>query len=327
MIAHGGRVREAAYRQGIALERWLDLSTGISPYAYPVRAVPLECWRRLPDGADDLIAAARRYYGARHVLPVAGTQAAIQVLPRLRAPCRVVLPALTYAEHAHAWARHGHDVRRVAWERLDDAIGEADVLVVVNPNNPTGAVVSVERLQAWYAKLAARGGWLVIDEAYVDVEPVASMASLAGVPGLVVLRSLGKFFGLAGARVGFVLTEPRVLDALEEELGPWHVSNPAQHVATRALNDAGWQAAARARLLRATMRLHDVLARRGIETCGTALFRWWADSRAPHLHAALMRNAVLTRLFDEDAGVGVRFGLPGADEQWAQLEEALDSWR
>ena len=73
-------------------------------------------------------------------------------------------------------------------------------MVLVQPNNPTGALFARSRLLDWHARLARRGGWLVVDEAFIDPTPDASLAPMAGADGLVVLRSLGKFFGLAGAR-------------------------------------------------------------------------------------------------------------------------------
>ncbi|MFZ5557493.1 MAG: threonine-phosphate decarboxylase CobD [Pseudomonadota bacterium] len=322
MLEHGGRLREAAARHGIAPERWLDLSTGINPDGWPVPALPPEVWRRLPETGDGLEAAARRYYGTAAVLPVAGSQAAIQALPWLRPRSRVGVLAPTYAEHARAWQRAGHDVLEIDAAAVAGALDALDVLVLVNPNNPTGQRWPAPQLLQWRAMLAARGGWLVVDEAFADPAPQDSLAAMSALPGLVVLRSLGKFFGLAGARVGFVLAPADLLAALDERLGPWAVAHPARAVATLALADDAWQRAARRRLDAAGARLAALLSVHGLEPAGTtALFAWVATPDAEAVHDFLARQGILTRRFA--APRGVRFGLPGDDAQWQRLEAAL----
>src|SRR5690242_3934573 len=130
MLEHGGNLNEAARAYGRPREQWLDLSTGINPHAYPVPQLPADAWHRLPEPDTALVDAAKAYYGAPHMLPVAGTQAAIQALPRLRKPSRVVVAAPAYAEHAHCWAQGGHALREVAYEDLDAAVEDCDVMVV-----------------------------------------------------------------------------------------------------------------------------------------------------------------------------------------------------
>lgn len=324
MLEHGGNLRRASEQFGIPTERWLDLSTGINPAGYPVAAPSPRAWRRLPEEDDGLIAAACAYYGtdARALLAVAGSQAAIRALPRLRGQSRVVMADRTFNEYEAAWGKHGHDVRTTAAEALPGALEEADVLIVCNPNNPTCDRYAPERLLEWHASLAARGGWLIVDEAFVDATPELSVASRAGAPGLIVLRSLGKFFGLAGARVGFVCAAPELLAALAEELGPWTVSAPAQCAARQALADRPWQAGMRKALATASAKLQRLLARHGIRGPGTALFRWWRSPQAAELHRALAQQGVLLRLFPGS----VRIGLPGLEEEWQRLAAALETW-
>jgi len=327
MREHGGDLAGAARDYGIAQERWLDLSTGINPHGYPVSPVPPQAWRRLPSDDAALASAAAEYYGTDALLPVAGTQAAIQALPRLRQRSRVLLPALTYNEYAHAWRRHGHEVCTAPLNAYDEQLAQADVLVVCNPNNPTAERIAPQRLLAWQAALAARGGWLVVDEAYLDATPEESVARFADRPGLIVLRSAGKFFGLAGARVGFACAQPTLLDALREELGPWTVSGPAQFAVRAALRDRPWQARTRIELAQSAVRLQSLLAGAGVVARGTALFLWWQHERAPVLHEALAREAVLTRVFRDVRPAGIRIGLPGAEEEWARLDRALARWK
>ncbi len=324
LLPHGGRLRAAAARYGIALADWLDLSTGINPCGWPVPALPPSAWARLPEDDDGLEAAACAYYGTEGLLPVAGSQAAIQALPQLRAPGHIGVLHLGYAEHAHAWRRAGHMVMPVTAERLQEAIPRLDVLVLIHPNNPTGARFEPKQLLDWHARLAARDGWLVVDEAFMDAAPEHSLARACPRPGLVVLRSLGKFFGLAGARVGFVLAAATLLQRLRAHLRPWTVSAPSRWVAARALMDREWQEAARTRLTQDSARLHGLLVRYGLTPRGgCALFQWIPTPHAVVLHERLARCGVLTRLFDEPPSL--RFGLPGSEAEWMRLETALRS--
>jgi cobalamin biosynthetic protein CobC len=324
MLEHGGKLRAAQRRFGGT--DWIDLSTGINPLGYPAPALAADAWHRLPEGDPELLAAACEYYGAPQLLPVAGTQAAIQALPRLRPPSRVTVSAPTYAEHAQHWSRHGHVLREAGFAQLGAAVGDTDVLVVCNPNNPTGETIPPDRLLAWHERLAARGGWLVVDEAFGDTAPQLSVASHTDRPGLIVLRSLGKFFGLAGVRLGFVGGEAALLDPLEDLLGPWAVSGPAQQVALQALRDLQWQRAAHARLARDGARMLHLLARLGIAAAGTPLFHWWAEARPEAFYEHMARRAILVRLF-RDAARGIRIGLPAHEGHWCRLEQALQEWR
>jgi cobalamin biosynthetic protein CobC len=323
MLEHGGNLREAQRHYGGA--DWIDLSTGINPVGYPVPALDPDAWHRLPEADPALAAAACAYYGADQLLPVAGTQAAIQALPRLRPPSRVTVAAPSYAEHAHHWAQHGHALRQVAYPMLEDAVGGSDVVVVCNPNNPTGEVVPPAMLLRWARELTARGGWLVVDEAFGDTAPELSVAAHAGQPGLVVLRSVGKFFGLAGLRLGFVAAEAPLLAALADLLGPWAVSGPAQSIALAALRDTPWQQAAQARLGRDGARLRGLLAAHGIQASGTPLFHWWAEPRPEEFHEHMARHAIWVRLFRQ-AARGIRLGLPARERDWDRIEHALQEW-
>lgn len=323
MLEHGGNLREAARLYG--RDDWIDLSTGINPHGYPAPALPPDAWHRLPEPDPELTAAACAYYGAPALLPVAGTQAAIQALPRLRAPSRVTVSKPSYAEHAHAWARHGHDLRLAAYAELEAMIDSSEVVVVVNPNNPTGEAIAPERLLAWAARLGARGGWLVVDEAFGDTDPALSVAAHAGQPGLIVLRSVGKFFGLAGLRLGFVGADAATLHALADLLGPWAVSGPAQAVALQALRDTAWQQASFDRLLASGRRMRGLLDAHGIQAAGTPLFHWWPEAQPEAFHTHVASHGIWGRLFRE-AARGIRLGLPPDEAGWLRLEKALQEW-
>ncbi|HUA81724.1 MAG TPA: threonine-phosphate decarboxylase CobD [Dyella sp.] len=322
MLEHGGRLRRAAREYGIPLDRWLDLSTGISPFGWPVRDIPASVWQRLPEDDDGLAEVASAYYHAPHVLPVAGSQAAIQALPALRKPSRVGIIAPGYAEHAHAWQSAGHRVTSQAASALLANTASWDVLVLIHPNNPGGERFDPQELLQAHDELAARDGWLVVDEAFMDVAPQNSLCQYSHRKGLIVLRSAGKFFGLAGARAGFVCASPALLEALHEKLGPWTLSGPTRYVLRQALADRAWQRQARIRLAQTSERLAALLTRHGlppVADCG--LFQWCRRSDALALHRALAERGILIRLFDLPPSL--RFGLPPDDVAFERLDIAL----
>jgi len=324
MLEHGGKLRQAAARFGQT--DWLDLSTGINPRGYPAPSLPADIWHRLPETDPALAAAAAAFYGAPLLLPVAGTQAAIQALPRLRAPSRVTVAAPSYAEHAHNWSAHGHTMREVSYAELEQAVDASDVLVVCNPNNPTGETVPAATLLDWAARLAHRGGWLVVDEAFADTAPEHSVAAHSGQPGLIVLRSVGKFFGLAGLRLGFVGAHPSLLSELADLLGPWTISAASSQIGIAALHDHAWQRSTGLILAAEGVRLRKLLAAHGIDARGTDLFQWWAAAEPAPFWRHMAERGIWVRLFEERAR-GIRLGLPGDEAGWQKLINALDDWR
>jgi cobalamin biosynthetic protein CobC len=327
MLEHGGNLRAAARAFGRPVQDWVDLSAGLNPHWYRASALALDdnAWHRLPEADDALLRAACAFYGAPGMLAVAGTQAAIQALPHLRAPSNVVVAAPSYAEHAHHWGRHGHTLRQVPYADLEAAVDHCDVLVVCNPNNPTGATVSAATLLDWAGRLAARRGWLIVDEAFADTAPLNSVAAHSAQPGLIVLRSLGKFFGLAGVRVGFVGAEASLLMALADWLGPWTISGPAQQLARAALEDIPWHYATRATLQQQGERLRALLATHRIASNGTDLFQWWPETQASAFHLHMAERGIWVRLFTQ-ASHGIRLGLPPDDNAWRRLAQALTEW-
>jgi cobalamin biosynthesis protein CobC len=321
-LEHGGRLRAAALRYGIALADWLDLSTGIAPYGWPLPAIPASAWARLPEQQDGLEIAARDYYGVANLLPVAGSQAAIQALPRLRRNATVGIVSPAYAEHAAAWQREGHRLLEISEGAIERALERLDVLLLVNPNNPTGRRIEPQRLLGWHARLAERGGWLVVDEAFIDCTPKHSLAAFSERPGLIVLRSFGKFFGMAGIRLGFVLAQPVLLDQLAELLGPWAISGPSRVVASALLQDQVGQHQQRERLLTDGERLVTLLSAQGLApTGGCALFQFCCMAQAAELHEFLAARGILTRLFATPQSL--RFGLPPDEAGWQRLQQAL----
>ncbi|MGE8499562.1 MAG: threonine-phosphate decarboxylase CobD [Pseudomonas sp.] len=325
MLEHGGRLRAASQRHGIPLDEWLDLSTGIAPYSWPLPPIEPDAWHRLPELNDGLEEAARAYYNAPALLPVAGSQAAIQALPRLRRHATIGIVSPAYAEHAAAWQREGHRVMEISEASVNRALDRLDVLLLINPNNPTGRRIDEAQLLAWHGRLAERGGWLIVDEAFIDCTPNLSMAPFTQLPGLIVLRSFGKFFGMAGLRLGFMIAPPALLDQVAELLGPWAVSGPARAVAKALLQDHAGQLAQRERLNADGERLAALLTALGwTPTGGCAMFQWVISEQAGAVHEFLASNGILVRLFD--APSSVRFGLPADEAGWLRLERALQAF-
>ncbi|MDH5484429.1 MAG: threonine-phosphate decarboxylase CobD [Gammaproteobacteria bacterium] len=321
MLNHGGRLRQAAETYNIPLQQWIDLSTGINPDGWPVADIPPGCFSRLPEDDDELIAVARDYYQVDNLLPIAGSQSVIQLLPRLRSRCKVAVPEVGYAEHAHAWEKSGHDVVKLSSMQIDRSIDQYDVVVIINPNNPTGEYFKRQQLLEWHEKLARKNGWLIVDEAFLDADGAQSLLSSTGMTGLIVLRSIGKFFGLAGIRSGFAFAEPKLLNKIVDSLGPWALSGPSRFVTAAALADRAWQQRTRQQIKKKSLRLMQLIKKHtGIETVGTELFQTLFCDNAVELHDRLACAGVLTRLLDNASGI--RFGLP-ADDQWPQLENRL----
>jgi cobalamin biosynthetic protein CobC len=297
----------------------VDLSTGINPQAYPVPQLTADVWHRLPEPSTALLEAAQAYYGAPQLLPVAGTQAAIQALPRLRAHSCVVIAAPSYAEHSYQWRQAGHDVREVAYDQLEAELDNCDVMSICNPNNPTGERIAPETLLKWAERLAARGGWLIVDEAFGDTTPVHSVAAYTAQKGLIVFRSVGKFFGLAGLRLGFVAAHTDLLQQLADLLGPWTVSGPAQQIGSAALSDVSWQEAMRLQLHASGTCLQQLLSAHGIQSNGTALFQYWSTSNSAEFAEHMAQHGIWIRIFSH----GVRLGLPPDEAGWQRLQQAL----
>lgn len=327
MLEHGGRLRQAAAHYGIPLADWLDLSTGINPRGWPVPPIPDHLWQHLPEEEDGLEAAAAAYYGSSQLLAVPGSQAAISTLPRLFAQARVAcLGSQIYGEHPHAWESAHHHVSTYSHASLEAAANLTEVVILCNPNNPTTETLPRERLLAAARKLHIRDCWLVVDEAFADVTPQDSLATIAGseeAPNVVILRSLGKFFGLAGARVGFVFGAEAVLTPLKEYIGPWSVTGPSRWVAQQALLDTSWQSETRPRLILDSQRLADLLAPLG-EIKSNPLFAYLVLDQARELADFMARRGILLRRFERPDAL--RFGLPGSEAQWQRLQDAVTAW-
>ena len=312
-----------------APEPWIDLSTGINPHSYPLFPLPATALTRLPEPADvaGLAAVAAHAYGAaseKNVVAAPGTQILLPLVAALVKPGRAAVLAPTYAEHARAAGLAGHAV--IETDSVD-ALAEADLAVIVNPNNPDGRTVERSRLLDLAGILRRKGGLLVVDEAFMDVGARgASLAADAAEEGIVVLKSFGKFFGLAGVRLGFAIASAATARRLDDLLGPWAVSGPALEYGLKGLADTGWQQAMRERLAQEAAMLDALLLRHGIAVSGgTPLFRFVEHPQAGDLFHTLGEHGILVRRFDRLANC-LRFGLPAGEAEMARLDQALTGW-
>ncbi len=306
---HGGGIDAAVRRYGGPRENWVDLSTGINPQPYPIPDLRAEQWTQLPDSraTERLERAARLFWQVpddADVLAASGASALIARIPELRAPGRIAIPGPTYNEHARAFLAAG-------WQ-VGESGGEAQV--VVHPNNPDGRMWTQGDVQA---------GLAIIDESFCDVMPDASLMALASRPGTLILKSFGKFWGLAGLRLGFVIGDGDLVGRLRQKIGPWPVSGPALEIGTAALLDIGWAARTRARLAEDSGLLDSLAQRHGARLVGGCdLFRLYEVGSARHWQDHLARHHIWTRVFPYNQR-WLRLGLPATPDQWTRLTAAL----
>jgi cobalamin biosynthetic protein CobC len=319
MREHGGNLDLAQRRFGGRAEDWIDLSTGINRMPYPVGELGARAWNALPSRAEIEAlhqAAQHAYRTSAPIVAMGGAQAAIQLLPQLAPPGRARILAPTYNEYAGVLSAAGWDVREVA--ELE-ALPGADIAIVVNPNNPDGRCNSPKELLA----LLPRVGRLVVDESFADAVPALSLAPEANRPGLLVLRSFGKFFGLAGLRLGFAIGPAADIDKLAVASGPWPISGAAIAIGCRALRDEVWAEATSARLACDCVRLDEMARAQGWRLVGGAsLFRLYQMPDALAAQERLARSHIWSRVFTQQP-TWLRLGLPGSESEWTRLAEVL----
>lgn len=323
-MEHGGGLDAAITTFGGKREDWLDLSTGINPFAYPHTDISRSAMQRLPDiqAMDQLLAAAKASYGVPKHMGIAafnGTQAIIQLLPQLLNAKKIAISTWTYNEYANVFSAAGATVLPSVGPSISD---EADACVVVNPNNPTGELTNKETLKNISARMSARDGWVVVDEAFADCFPEKSIIS--ALPDCcLVLRSFGKFFGLPGLRLGFLIGDPKLVATAVRLAGPWAVSGPAIEIGARALLDRSWIDEMRLRLRRCLNLTRNALNKNNLEIAGdTPLFILAKCPDGASLHRTLAERQILVRKFDDHPGM-LRFGICPDEHAVECLESAL----
>lgn len=342
-MKHGGDIADATPLEGLDSANnpltWVDLSTGIAPWPYPFATPDAASWQRLPQSRalEACLNAARSAYDVPSTVPLVaapGTQILLQFLPLVLPNARVAIVGPTYSEHEICWRRTAHSITRLVDIPAPEACTGFDVVVVVNPNNPDGRTWSPTALCKTANALACAHeersgpGLLVVDEAFGELSPQNSLVPFATTAedapsNWLVLKSFGKFFGLAGARLGFAIGEVATVTALAEYLGPWAVPGPTLTIGAEALNDRAWQTRARERYATEARKLDTVLRDGGLTPVGgTDLYRLVACSNASALQVHLARHGIWVRIFDYHPG-WLRFGLPDGEPERRRLAAAL----
>ncbi len=326
-IKHGGDLSDAIAHYGGAAQDWLDLSSGINPHPWPVdTSLWVDALHRLPARTDEeaLIDSGRQAYNVPRdaaLITAPGTQALIQWLPHLAPIGSVGILAPTYGEHALSWQRAGRTVAEFG--DIKEIPADIRHVIIVNPNNPDGRVIEAAPMRAIAEEMKRRGGWLIIDESFADIDPATDCAKLCAEFPVLVLRSFGKFFGLPGLRLGFLIAPAPIAALFQDALGPWCVSAPALIIGAAALRDGAWIAATRTALPIAAQKLDAVLVTAGFRIIGgLPLFRLVDHEDAPALHEKLARQRIWCRAFDDNP-TWLRFGLPPDDAGLARLKAAL----
>lgn len=329
---HGGRLCVARSLFPDVPQPWVDLSTGINPHSYPAPRASARERNRLPEPTElarleAVAAAAFNVDDPQRVVATGGTENALRLLPYVMKLAQAVIASPTYGSHADAWRRAGAEVRSVTDSELSANATTSSVMTVVNPNNPNGRLLSREQLQSLHDALSRNGGTLIVDEAFGDLQPKHCISDIAGspiAPHMIVLRSFGKFYGLAGVRLGFVIASPSIATRLRQLLGDWPVSVDALRAGLAAYADNEWAQRMRVRLTGSAQRLDKLLVNGGMSIVGgTSLYRL---ARAPNARARftqLISHGVLVRPFDYDS-TQLRFGLPGNRDDWRRLAKAIE---
>jgi len=340
MLVHGGQLNKIAELSQIPLEQWLDLSTGISPISYPVPEIPQNIWQQLPQIDEELLVAARDYYGTKSISVTSGSQAVIARLPHIylkginqrASDIEVWLPKVGYKEHEKSWRDAGFAIKQYQHLPAQEDLKQHAIVVVINPNNPTGELHHQQVLKELLNTLESLSGWLIVDEAFMDViTPNQSLIHLTANKHLFVLRSFGKFFGLAGIRIGFLSAHQYWLNKLKQLASPWEVNGPAQFIAKQALNDHAWQLAQQQKLVALSIKLEQLLVKtfldksdkntdQSINIYGCGLFKTLVHPQASKLYQSFCRQGLYVRLCDEKNAL--RFGIPDQG-QFSKLEDLL----
>jgi cobalamin biosynthesis protein CobC len=328
---HGGRLCVAHSLFPDVPQPWIDLSTGINPHPYPAPRASARERNRLPEPTElarleEVAAAAFNIADSTRVVATGGTENALRLLPHVLKLTSAVIAGPTYGSHADAWQRAGAEVCTVPDSELLANAATNSAMSVVNPNNPSGRLLAREQLLWLHAALDSNGGVLIVDEAFGDLDPQHCVSDVAGsdaAPRMIVLRSFGKFYGLAGVRLGFVIAAPAIATRLRQLLGDWPVSVDALRAGLAAYADDDWARRTRSRLSTAAQQLDKLLVSSGMDIAGgTSMYRLARAANARARFTQLISHGVLVRPFDYDATL-LRFGLPGSRDEWRRLAKAL----
>lgn len=341
---HGGDILTASKQYGIATSDWLDISTGLNPEAYPTDALTAATFQKLPYIQPDFIQAAISYYGNPNLLAINGIQTAIKQLPSILKTQPILLPEYGYSEYQYQWQQQNTQIKyypafdsQAAYQTIQKLLTTKQPfnLVIINPNNPTGMTFNPDRLRQ-IAEQMPTGSYLIIDEAFIDLTPQISVLQQHLYPNMIVLRSFGKFFGLAGIRLGFIFAAKEIRLKLQQKLGLWHVNGPAQALAIMALTDNNWQQKMQQRIRKNASMTQQILQPlmdkyQISKPIHTPLFSSYCLSReqAQKIEQHFGKNGVLIRRIKlNQTQELLRFGIINAvdKEQLQRLKQAITNY-
>ena len=332
-FSHGGDIYAFARIKGVEVEDVLDFSASINPLGMPpaARCAFRRALRQVnsyPEPyAESLTQTLAEYHGlaASQVLAGNGSTHLIYLLARALHVQRVVLIAPLFSEHASAFRANGAHVRYVTLRPpsfiLDLAEVEKtmrreqpDALVLTNPNSPTGALTPREQVRALVQLCRGTQTRLLVDEAFIDWTEEGSVKQIAAQDdGVIVLRSLTKFFALPGLRVGYVLASPKVIRKLQAQIEPWAVNVVAQAVGIACVQDQHFIKHSRSFMYKERAWLSTQLS----QTPGLRVFPASANFlllqtkgkgfSASSLAEHLAQEKILIRVCDNFVGLGKRF--------------------
>ncbi|MFC7290423.1 threonine-phosphate decarboxylase CobD [Hirschia litorea] len=325
-LVHGGSLDYMVQQFPSAPKPWLDLSTGINPRPYPIASIQVSALNHLPtttayDNCRKAMATAF-LCPKETIMPAPGSEVLIRLLPTIIKPKKIAVLSPTYGDHLKVWRMEGLDVVESPDLLLENK--NADCVVLCNPNNPDGQTFNYETLTALHTLMRERNGWLILDEAYIDLYPHLSFCSQAGADNLIILKSIGKFYGLAGLRLGALIAPPPILNAMAQRLGVWSISDFALDIGAKVYKDAAWKTQTRTHLQGASQRLRAILLQAGLTITGsTDLFSFVETQNAHSLWEQLAKLGIYTRRFSWSE-THLRIGMPADEAGERHLKQALN---
>lgn len=325
-LQHGGSLDHMKRVFPSAPAPWLDLSTGINPWPYPLSNIHISDLHHLPtktslENCRDAMSAAF-LCPAETILPTPGSEILIRLLPTVLKPPTIAVLSPSYNDHTYTWKKAGCSV--IQAKNPMEHIDNVDCIILCNPNNPDGRTFDFETLTTLHAAMRKRNGWLILDEAYIDLYPHLSFTSQAGSNNLIILKSLGKFYGLAGLRLGALIAPQSILEAMSERLGVWSISDLVLNIGAEVYQNSTWKLQTRTHLKNASVRLNTLLSHSGLTIAGsTDLFSFISTPNSHHLWKRLAQEGIYTRRFAWSES-HLRIGIPPSDQAETRLANALN---
>ena len=301
---HGGDLSDAV-RVNRKIKKWIDLSTGINPNAYNDFNIDKTVYSHLPSGNQlaELMSIARGYYNLNQEIKICayqGAQGVINILPNIvnkniHDTIQILTP--TYTEHYRVWNDHGFKIRLVT--NIENELDPSIPFVLVNPNNPDGKLFQPKYLEELWERIRKAGGFLILDESFMDGTPDMSFRFDNCRDNVIVIRSFGKFFGLPGLRLGFVYGDNHYINKVSSLVGPWPISSSSLLIARKAMLDTVWISATITDLKMKSTALSNFLHDQKLKTVGDCYFFKTIElDNASQMHKALANHGIWTRIFN-----------------------------